>query len=74
VPRLASAVGLCAVLVAGCGGDGDGETTRSGPSEAPPVDRHRPAQHSPQQVAAYRTAVEGVLMSSAAAQRRAFRS
>lgn len=74
MPRLASALALCAVLVAGCGGGGDGETTRSGPSEAAPVDRHRQAQHSAKQVAAYRTAVEGVLTSYAAAQRRAFRS
>lgn len=69
MPRLVSALALCAVLVAGCGG-GDGGTTRGGPSEAAPVHRHRQAQ----QVAAYRTAVDGVLTSYAAAQRRAFRS
>jgi hypothetical protein len=73
MPRLASALALCAVLVAGCGG-GDGGTTRSGPSESAPVHRHGQAQRSAQQVAAYRTAVEGVLASYAVAQRRAFRS
>jgi len=73
VPRLAPALALCAVLVAGCGG-GDGGTTRSGPSGAAPAHRHRHAQQPAQRVAAYRTAVEGVLTSYTAAQRRAFRS
>jgi hypothetical protein len=74
VKRGASALVLCAVLVAGCGGGGDGGARRSGPSGAAPVHRHQQAQHSAQQVAAYRTAVDGVLTSYAAAQRRAFRS
>ena len=69
MPRLASALALCAVLVAGCGG-GEGERTRSGSSEAAPVHRRGQAQ----QVAAYRTAVEGALGAYAAVQRRTFRS
>jgi hypothetical protein len=74
MPRLASALALCALVVAGCGGGGEGGTTRGGPSEAAPVHRRGQAQRSAQQVAAYRTAVEGVLTSYAAVQRRAFRS
>jgi hypothetical protein len=73
VPRLASGLALCALLVVGCGG-GDGGTTHSGPSGAAPIHRHGQAQRSEQQAAAYRTAVEGVLAAYAAVQRRTFRS
>jgi hypothetical protein len=52
MPRLASALALCALVVAGCGGGGEGGTTRGGPSEAAPVHRRGQAQRSAQHVAA----------------------